>query len=52
MYYDYCLRARGYENLRRLMNIIYELDVYMTGAAVAAQRGFSRAVAYPSSTTG
>ena len=51
VYYDYCLRARGYENLRRLMNIIYELDVYMTGAAVAAQRGFSRAVAYPSSTT-
>ena len=47
VYYDYCLRARGYENLRRLMNIIYELDVYMTGAAVAAQRGFSRAVAYP-----
>ena len=51
VYYDYCLRAQGYENLRRLMNIIYELDVYMTGAAVAAQRGFSRAVAYPSSTT-
>lgn len=45
--YDYRLRHVCRNKIKRLLNIIYHLDVYISVAAEAKKRGFGRAVARP-----
>ncbi|MEG2556609.1 MAG: DNA mismatch repair protein [Odoribacter sp.] len=45
--YDYLLRCTCLENIKRLMEIIYWMDVYVAGGRVARERGFTSAVAVP-----
>lgn len=45
--YDHLLRATCQSKLKRLMEIIYYTDVYITVARVANERGFTKAHAVP-----
>ena len=45
--YDSCLRFRRRDQIRRLLQKIYELDVYFSVGAVAVKRGFVFPLALP-----
>ena len=46
---DHCLRAAIYSELRQMMSVLYELDVFMAVAQVARERKFNYAEALPAS---
>jgi DNA mismatch repair protein MutS len=50
--FDVLLRFRHRETIRQLLRHIYTLDVYITAAKVARERGFSFARALPAGTQG
>jgi len=45
--YDRVIRWRQRDRLRRLLSVLYEMDVYIAVAGVAAERGFAFPVALP-----
>lgn len=45
--YDHLLRATCLSQLKRLMDIVYETDIYLTVSHIARQYHFTAATAYP-----
>lgn len=45
--YDHILRANSILQLKKLMGIVYETDVYISVAAIAEKQGFTIATAHP-----
>lgn len=50
--YDSLLRFRNRQDLQKLMQLLYRLDVYIAVAKVAKERGFAFATARPDTTVG